>query len=235
MSLLALSPPDIIGTAVGFLLTVAVFSYLFRDNAIFRLAIHLFIGAAAGLAAAIILYNVIWPRLIEPFLSVPGDFRGWLLLLAPVALVILLLMKTSARTSAWGSPVMAFLTGVGAATAVGGAVLGTLLPQTVASMNIFEAQKVQLGLPSAWYEYLNAIFLLVVTIATLVYFQFGWRPALRQEAQDLTWVDGLAWVGKVTISVTLGVILAGILIASLSALVERIDFLLSFLLSLIGL
>jgi hypothetical protein len=235
MSLQALSLPDMAGTAVGFLLTVSIFSYLFRDNALFRLAIHLFIGVAAGLAAAISLYNVIWPRLIKPLWSAKGDLQDWLLLLAPVVLVILLLMKTSIRTSAWGSPVMAFLTGVGAATAVGGAVLGTLLPQAAASINVFEAQNVQLGLPGAWHEYLTAIFLLVVTIATLIYFQFGWRPVLHQEARELTWVDGLTWVGKVTISVTLGVIFAGILIASMSGLVERIDFLLSTLLSLIGL
>jgi len=50
---------------------------------------------------------------------------------------LLLLLKLSPRTARLGIPSMAFLVGVGAAVAIGGAIMGTLFPQTWASMQAF--------------------------------------------------------------------------------------------------
>jgi predicted membrane protein len=41
---------DPIGAIIGFILTIMVLSYIIGDNALFRLAIHIFIGAASGYA-----------------------------------------------------------------------------------------------------------------------------------------------------------------------------------------
>jgi len=187
------------------------------------------------MAAAVVLYQVIWTRLIQPFWSFQGGYLDLLVILIPIILSVLLLLKTSRRTTSWGSPVMAFLVGVGAATAIGGAVLGTVLPQVSASINSFEVQNVEMGMPNLWFGYLNGFFLLIATIGTLIYFQFGWWKGERNEEADVTWISGLTWIGKVTISVTLGVLFAGILIAAISALVDRIDYLLSFIISLVKL
>ncbi len=61
---------DPIGAIIGFLLTIMVLSYIIGDNALFRLAIHIFIGAASGYAAVLILYNVLWYQVLVPVLQI---------------------------------------------------------------------------------------------------------------------------------------------------------------------
>jgi len=80
---------DWIWTAVGFLLTVCVLSYLFGDNPLFRLATSLFVGVAAGYAAVLLIYQVLLPRLVLPLLQGSLAERG--LLVIPLALSGLLL------------------------------------------------------------------------------------------------------------------------------------------------
>ena len=52
---------DFIGLALGFLLTILVFSYLLGDNPFFRLAIHIFIGVSAAYVALVTINNVLIP------------------------------------------------------------------------------------------------------------------------------------------------------------------------------
>lgn len=208
-----MSVPDLIGGAVGFLLTIAVFSYLLGDNQFFRLALNLFIGAAAGYVAAVLLYNVIVPRLFLPLLF--GSFGERILLLLPLVLGFLLLLKLSPRTSRLGNVSMAFLVGVGAAVIIGGAVLGTLFSQMGAAISSFN-----LG---------NGLIILVGTAATLVYFQFGVRqsgpdtPVLQQV------INGVGALGQVFVAIAFGALFAGVYAAALTAFIERVGSLWSYL------
>ena len=55
-----------LGTIIAFALTLMVFSYIFGDNGLFRLATHIFIGVAAGYAAVVVIYNIIIPVILNP-------------------------------------------------------------------------------------------------------------------------------------------------------------------------
>ena len=66
MSLANLSLPDLIGSLVSFVLTLAVFSYILGDNALFRMSVHIFTGAGAGYAAVMAWTTIIWPQLFAP-------------------------------------------------------------------------------------------------------------------------------------------------------------------------
>jgi hypothetical protein len=55
-----------LGTIIGLVLTLMVFSYIFGDNFLFRLATHIFVGVAAGYAAVLVIYNIIFPLLANP-------------------------------------------------------------------------------------------------------------------------------------------------------------------------
>jgi hypothetical protein len=44
---------DLMTAGASFLITIFILSYLFGDNILFRLAIYVFIGAAAGYVAAV--------------------------------------------------------------------------------------------------------------------------------------------------------------------------------------
>ena len=120
MSIASMSMADLIGAAVAFVLTLLVLSYIIGDNPLFRIAIHLFVGVASGLAVVIAFYNILWPQLIQPLIF--GSELERFFLLIPLVLSGLLLTKISPRLGGWGRLAVAFLVGVGAATAIGGAI-----------------------------------------------------------------------------------------------------------------
>jgi hypothetical protein len=218
VSLANLGMPDVIGTLVGFVLTLMVFSYILGDNVFFRVAIHIFIGVAAGYTAVVTFYSVIWPQLFQPLL-VSNQIDKILALLALI-FAVFLLTKISSRFSILGAPVMAFLVGVGSAAAIGGAVTGTLFPQAAASTNTF-----------GQYGLINGLIVLVGTLATFAYFQFG---ASSNRGLAFSWLRSISWVGQAFIAITLGALFAGVFAAAMVALVERLSFLMAFIFSFIS-
>ncbi len=211
---------DWIGAFLGFVLTLLVFSYLIGDNPLFRITLHMFIGVSAGFAAVIAIYNVILPRLIDPlFMSDRGE---QVLALFPLILAGLLFSKISPRFAFIGNLPMAYLVGVSAAAAIGGAVTGTLIPQVIASMNLFDVQTSQAFDANVGLRLLNGIIILIGTLATLAYFQFGKFSEASQRAQIQTWIEGLGQIGQVFIAITFGFLFAGIFSAALTALIGRV-------------
>lgn len=223
---------DPIGAIVGFILTIMVLSYIIGDNVLFRLAISIFIGVASGYAAILILYNVIWNQVLVPVYQIfttgkVGDLLTYAIRVIPaVILGVWMMAKLSPRLARWGTPVLAFLTGVGAATVIAGAIRGTIFPQVQASINILNTQTAppELGKLVGWF--INGLIVLVGTITTLIYFQFGMR---RQEegipVQRPVILEYLSTAGQGFIVVTLGVLFAGVYVATLSALIDRVRFL----------
>ncbi|MGE5124321.1 MAG: hypothetical protein ACM3H7_07365 [Acidobacteriaceae bacterium] len=221
-----------IGAIIGFVLTIMVLSYIIGDNVLFRLAVSIFIGVASGYAAVLILYNVIWYQVLVPVFQIftSGKFEGLLTYairtLPAVILGIWLLAKLTPRLSRWGTPVLAFLAGVGAATVLAGAVRGTIFPQVGASVNLLNIQTApaELGNLVGWF--INGLIVLIGTASTLVFFQFGIK---RQEegvpARRSVVLEYLSTGGQGFIAVTLGVLFAGVYLATLSALVDRLQFL----------
>lgn len=203
---------DTIWTSVAFVLTLCVFSYLLGDNFFFRMATYLFVGVSAGYVFALVFFQVIIPRLIIP-LQVYGFGELMLFVIPPLIGGGLLLTKLSPRLSSLGTLPMAYLVGVGAAVAVGGAVFGTIAGQIngVASTIMVSA--------------VEGFIVLVGTICTLAYFQFGSASNTGQSVRRNALVEGLAKAGQVFIGITLGALFAGVYAASLTAFMERLEFL----------
>lgn len=218
-------PTELISGVIGFLLTLMVLSYLIGDNALFRFAIHIFVGVSAGYVAAVAIYQVIWPYLLIPLVTASMLERG--LLIVPLLFSALLLMKISPRLSWLGGPAVGYLVGAGAAVAIGGAVLGTILPQVFAAAEPFDV----VGLTQRGVNPLQSLFngavMLVGTISTLAYFHFGASRKTDGSIKRNGLIEALAWLGKLFVALTLGVLFAGVYAAALSAFVERIQSLLS--------
>ena len=176
--------------------------------------------------AAVAIYSVVWPRLVEPIFF--GLQFERLLTLVPLVLSVLLLTKASPRFSSLGTPVMAFLVGVGAATAIGGAIFGTLFPQVQASINLLDVQAISTSDKSMDWELFNGAIILLATVLTLAYFHFYVRTPRP------VWIQSLTMGGKIIIAIALGVIFAGVYSAALTALVERLSSLVTFLFWLIN-
>jgi hypothetical protein len=215
---------DLLTGLFSFLLTLMVLSYLIGDNPAFRVAIYLFIGVSAGYAAAVAWNQVLRPRLFLPLMQ-----GGWtnFLLLVPLILGLLMFSKLSPRLAWLGSPSLALIVGVGAAVVVGGAVLGTLFPQTQAVVNQFDLPPIGESLPK-WLGVLSeALLMLLGTISTLVYFQFSAKSTPSGPRRGKA-IELIAWVGQVFIAITFGVLFAGAFAAAMTALIERMNFLITF-------
>ncbi len=238
-----MSLADLISGVLASILTLMVLSYLVGDNPLFRVAMHLLVGAAAGYAGAIALRNVLRPGLLDPIVA--AGFEGLLspsvlaTVIAPWILVITLMLKASPATSRFGTPAMALLVGVGAAVVVGGAISGTLLPQSLASMRSLNPAGVASG--ETLERLLELVIVLVGTVSTLFYFRFSSRES-GQEV-PLANLAGLSIpgplsllrsVGSAFIAITFGVMYAGAVAASLIVLAERVQFLRDTLSNLIG-
>lgn len=221
---------DLIGAFLGFFFTIAVFSYILGDNFLFRIAISIFIGVAAGYAAIVAIFNVIWPQLIFPILF--GSQSERILAIVPFILGVLLLFKLAPRYSSLGNPVMAYLVGVGAAVIISGAVMGTIFPQVSASINTLNWRSYQAQGNTPVWSLIQGVIILISTITTMIYFQFvtGFRDFHLDKQSAI--FSGIISIGKIFVAVTLGAIFAGVLITSMTALVERMQYLVDFIIPL---
>jgi hypothetical protein len=230
MSFLPGVSSDFIGSILGFVLTLMVFSYLLGDNVLFRLAVHILVGVSAGFVGVVAWYNVIWPQLILPLWQGSGFERS--ILVVPLVMSFLLLAKAFPRFSGLGTPVMAFLVGVGAAAAMGGAVLGTLIPQVQTTINQVNWRSTALTPGSSILLLINGFIFLAGSVSTLIYFQFGVRSQGKSQGARPVYIEWIAQVGQLFVTIALGVIFAGVFLSALAAFVERWQFIYLFVKSL---
>ena len=221
---------EIISALVGLILTLMIFSYLIGDNPLFRIAVYLFIGVSSGYAATIVWHYVLVPKLFEP-LRDPAQLR---VLLIPLLLSFSLFAKLSPRISWIGNFAMAVLVGVGAAAALGGALLGTLIPQVQASMDAFDVRAAG-GVSNAFLMLIEGIVMLVGTVFTLASFHFSAQRAADGTPKRNRLFEGIAWIGRIFIAVTFGVLFAGVYMAALTAMIERLSSMINSIRQLIGL
>lgn len=206
---------ETIGTWVAFGLTLLIFSVVIGDNPLYRLALHVLIGVTLAYALVVGWSSVLQPRLIAPLLT--GSAVERLMALVPLVLGMLLLTKMSARLGGLGHIAVAFLIGVGAAVAIGGAVLGTLLPQTGAATASLNPFPLEARGGAAW----MAFWALIGTITTLVAFTFIGRQTIDNGRLAL-----VVRVGRLFLMVAFGSLYAGALVATIAVLTERVAFVL---------
>jgi hypothetical protein len=220
------------GTLVAVVLTLFVFSYLLGDNVLYRLAEHIFVGVSIGYAAVVVFHAVLASKLFSPLATAisEGNSEQIMLLILPLVLGLFLLTKPIKSISWLGSISVAWLLGVGAALAIGGALLGTLLPQMEATADLrYYVTRYGPGL-----GLFSGIIVLVSTIGVLLHFYFG----RGQEGRLVGFREGLVriWggLGRWFILIAFGAILATTFTSRLSLLVGRIQFLLDSVRGLLG-
>ena len=217
---------ELVSALLGFLLTLMVFSYLIGDNPLFRVAIYLFIGVSSGYAATVIVNYVLIPRLG----SLQGNSVNQLILVAiPLLFGVTLFAKLFPRFSWIGNFAKAVLVGVGAAVAIGGALLGTLMPQLGSAISMFD-----LRAAGGVSRLLQGVVMLGGTVFTLASFHFSAGRAADGATKRNPIIEGIAWVGRLFIAITLGVLFAGVYMSALTAMIERLSFVVDFIRQLAG-
>jgi hypothetical protein len=227
---------EVVTGAISFLFTLMIFSYVIGDNPLFRMAVHIFVGVSSGYVAAVALWQVIMPRLVYPLLAAAAN--GDIIkpeVIAPLGLTALgALMLVFPRQAGMGRLPLAYLVGVGAAVTLIGALGGTLIPQTWATIDAFDMDAAAargIGFIEAAG---NGAVILAGTILTLAYFHFGASQKADGSMRRAGWIELLAWGGRVFIGIALGAVFAGVYAAALTALVGSISSLINFILALLG-
>jgi hypothetical protein len=223
------------GTWVAALLTLAIFSFLYKDNPVYKMAEHVFIGIAAGYFVALEFWNVFMPNLWYPLVDGmrqasldPLPHFPNMILLVPFALGILLFTRFFPRIGWLSRWSMAAMIGSYAGLAIIGALQGDLVAQIRANMIPLYSADAVAGLqagggPADMFfgvlEVLRNPLIIVGLITTLIYFFFS-----REHKGSLGVVSK---IGIWFLMISFGASFGYTVMSRVSLLIGRLHFLLS--------
>jgi hypothetical protein len=212
--------PEPLLLTVNGILTLAILSFLFRDNPFYKMAEHLFIGVAAGYYVGIQWHNVFIPNLWRPLTGFGGQAPHWILIV-PFLIGILMFSRFIPRWTWLSRWSLAVIVGTYAGLAVIGAAQGDFLPQVESTMvsilpraglPMFDTDNV--GGPSV----INNLLMVIGVFASLTYFFFS--------TEHRGGVGGLAKLGIWFLMVSFGASYGFTVMARYSLLIGRLDQLL---------
>ena len=188
-----------LGILLGALSTLAVYSFLYKENIFFRLAEHLFVGLGAGYAIVmgfIAVKNNAWTPLVQK-----GDY----LQLVPLGLGILLFARFLPGSNKWLARIpMAFLVGMGVALSARSAIGAELVSQIRATIIPLNS--------------LNNIIVVFGTIGVLCYFFFA------STFVKLPGVKHGSLIGRYIMMAAFGAAFGNGVMGRISLLISRLQF-----------
>jgi hypothetical protein len=204
----------LIGTWLAGFLTLAIFSFLYKDNPVYKLAEHIYVGVSAGYWLIYVAFFDVYPMLIQGFQNETG-LEKWILLV-PGALGLIMLTRWFPKTAWLSRWPIAFTVGVGAGLGITANIQGYVVPQLQATL-----------LPVTGWNVvsINNVILTVGVVTTILYFYFS-----KPHKGALGWA---ARVGIVFIMVSFGASFGYTLMARISLLIGRLYFILADLLHVI--
>jgi hypothetical protein len=225
------SPSHDLGVWLAALLTLFVFSFLYKDNPLYKFAEHLFVGVSAGYYIVLNFWTVVIPNLWDPlvvtftghdpvthavvvqaggpFAATQGDYRAWFLLPGLLGLLLFTrLVKKIDWMSRWS---LAIIIGVYAGLKTTGFAQGDLVAQVQGSLQ-------PLWTGQLWSSF-NAIVFTIGLLTSLLFFFYS-----REHKGTL---GVLARTGVVFLMVSFGAGYGYTVMSRLSLLIGRFQFLLN--------
>lgn len=211
--------------------TLAIFSFLIRENPIYRKFEHIFIGVATAVGIGTVIRYFILPEMIDPLFGLDRIIfpdgtaaepynKGNLLLLIPMLFGSLYYFILSKKLSWIAQLVIGFSLGVSGGLAFRG-FLNEFIPQFIDSFR-------PLYIPSETFKSLSNVAFVLILICSMSYFFFTFK---RSETGV---VAKSANVGRYLMMCCFGAFFGSTVMAREALLVERIDFLLSNFFPAIG-
>lgn len=200
-----------IGTIVAGILTLAILTFLYRDNAIYKMAESLLIGVSIGYFLVITWTSTLVDLLFQPLFS-DGRFS----MIIPGLLGLLMFSRFIPGKAAWSRIAMAVMIGSGAGVAIPAMLDARILQQisnTVASLHTHGSFEI------------SGLVVLVGVLTTLSYFFFSHEHtgALGYSARVGTWF----------LMIFFGTTFGYTVMSRMSTFIGRMEFLLSDFLGLI--
>ena len=196
---------------VAGLLTLAIYSFLYKDNPFYKVAEYIFVGISAGYWAVFLWWNYAYPNLFVPL----GEGNYWNII--PIILGFMMFTQLSKRTSWLVRFPLTFVLGVSLGLQIIAAVEGDMVPQLRGTFSPFS--KGALFATYDFWQSVGYIVLLVGVLATLTYFFFS------REHKGVLGVS--ARLGIYFLMVAFGASFGYTIMARVSLLFGRLHFLLS--------
>jgi hypothetical protein len=197
---------EIFGIWLAAFLTLAIYSFLYKDNPFYKFAEHLLVGLSVGFLIVIAYMDTVVPKILDPLFV-----HKRLLAIIPVVLGLLMFTRFSKKHAWLSRPALALYIGFGAGVSIPANMQSYILAQIKATVSPF-AQIASFG------DALNAIIVLVGLIATLMYFYFS------KKHEGL--FGGTAKVGIYFLMIFFGATFGFTVMARVSLLIGRTTFLL---------
>ena len=153
---------EIIGIWVGAFFTLAIYSFLYKENPIYRLAEHLVVGISMGYTITITWTNVLKPRLFDPLLQ-----NNEYVLVIPLILGILYITRFIPRLAWLSRYPIAFIMGTSMGVAFPLTMKADVLRQLEGAMVPIHQQGMPLDVM------LGNLVMILGTLAALIYFFFS--------------------------------------------------------------
>ena len=189
---------EFFGTSLAAFLTLAIYSFLYKDNPFYKIAEHIFAGISAGYYVGLVWHSIIRQQLILP-LFLDGEY----LLIIPGILGILMFSRFF--------PKIAWLSRLSLAFVIGNTA-GIYLTQQIHGLVIPQVRSTFLALST-----FSGIIMVIGVISTLIYFYFS------KEHKGL--LGFTAGVGIWFIMVAFGASFGYTVMARVSLLIGRAQFL----------
>ena len=199
-----------IGVWIAALLTLGIYSFLYKDNPVYKLCEHLFVGVSAGYYVVLQYYSVVKPNLLDPLFTDFSHERHFLLVI-PLLLGILLFSRFFPKgdwLSRWS---LALILGVYPALRITGFGQGDLVEQIHGTM-------LPLWVPGNLGTTIGNWLLVGGLLTTLIFFFFS------KEHKGA--VGGAARIGVYFLMVSFGASYGYTVMARISLLIGRVMFLL---------
>jgi hypothetical protein len=206
---------DSVGIWVAALLTLFIYSFLYKDNALYKFAENIFVGVSAGYLGARLYYDVVMRKLYQPlFAPDPGHLADYWLII-PTILSVMMLLKIVPNSYTWLSRwSLAFVVGTGVGLMIVTYLVSNGLMQVAATINAFNGfADATLG------AQLNAIILAIGVVTGLIYFFFS------KEHKGLIF-GSCSRIGVYFLMVSFGAAFGYTVMARISLLIGRLQFLL---------
>jgi len=199
------------GTLAAGLVTIAIFSFLYRDNPLYRAAEHLLMGLSVGFTIVLLWNSVLKPKMLTP-LFVEGDFFA----LIPLALSLLMLLRLRSAWSHLSKPVLAFVVGAGAGVSIPAMFDARILKQISATIEPFAALGETTSVSGM--AIIEALVGLIGGVTVMIYF-FYTRPDTRP-------VRAISTIGVYFMMIFFGATFGYTVTSRLTLLIGRLEFLL---------
>lgn len=200
------------GVWIAAALTLFIFSFLYKDNPLYKLAEHLFVGISAGYYAVLQLWSVIWPNCVQPVM------RGDYLMIIPGVLGVLLFSRF-VPAAAWVSRFsLAVIIGGYAGIKTTGHAQADLVTQVQSTLLPLRAMTLGDGSVITWAMAVNNVLFVLGLVTTLVFFFFS--------TEQKGGVRVAARLGIWYLMVSFGAAYGFTVMARVSLLIGRFQFLL---------